>query len=72
MKTKHYVNIEGSVYSLTEKQYKSFKERLDPAFRNSNSRFNSNGDKNGESWSDLLHWVCKIGKFIMNVESYNF
>jgi hypothetical protein len=69
---KYFITIDGSVYSLTEKQYKSFKERLEPAFKNSNAQYFSECNKNGETWSDLLHWVCETGKFIMNVESYNF
>ena len=65
------INIEGTVYKLSAKNYKSFKDRQDKAFGNSNGEYRSI-PPDGEDWSDLLHWVQEHGKIVCNVESYNF
>lgn len=65
------INIEGVVYKLSEKNYRSFKNRQDKAFGNSNGQYRST-PPDGEDWSDLLHWVQERGKRVCNVESYNF
>ena len=63
------VNIEGTVYKLTDKDYRYFKENLHSSFNKSNSKYISNSD---ESWSNILHWVENHGEKVCNVETYNF
>ena len=63
------VNIEGTVYKLTDKDYRYFKDNLYSAFNKSNSRYVSDSD---DSWSNILHWAQEHGKKICTVETYNF
>lgn len=55
------VNIEGTVYKLSQKDYDYFKEQM-----------HSTSIKSENPWSELLHWVEEHGKRICEVESYNF
>jgi predicted DCC family thiol-disulfide oxidoreductase YuxK len=63
------INIEGTVYKLSDANYRYFKDNLYSAFNKSNSQFISDSD---DSWSNLLHWVQDHGTVICNVETYNF
>jgi hypothetical protein len=65
------VNIEGTVYKLSRKDYDSFKSRFEKAWKNSNSYYHSD-QPNGETWDELLHWVIDHGKVKCHVDSYNF
>lgn len=63
------VNIEGTVYKLTDSDYRYFKDNLYSAFNKSNPRYNSDSD---DSWPNILHWVEEHGMKVCNVETYNF
>jgi hypothetical protein len=57
------VNIEGTVYKLSKKDYRIFKEMIFNHTVASSEPF---------TWSDILHWVEDHGTEICKVESYNF
>lgn len=57
------INIEGTVYKLSKKNYGIFKAMV---FK-SDTKYSD-----GFEWSDILHWVEDHGTKICQVESYNF
>jgi hypothetical protein len=63
------INIEGTVYKLSDEDYRYFKDNLHSAFIHSNAKYVSDSNDN---WATLLHWVQEHGEFICNVETYNF
>jgi hypothetical protein len=67
------INIEGTVYKLSQKDYLAFKSEVFSASKDlltSSHRINLPDDNN--RWSNLLHWVEDHGTKICTVESYNF
>jgi hypothetical protein len=63
------LNIDGTVYKLSKRDYEHFHKVLEGAFNESNTRYASDASK---TWNELLRWVEEHGKYVCRVETYNY
>ena len=61
------INIENSVYRLSKRHYEEFHER-----KLQIDEIDDADSTKDDLWAELLYWVTNNGKFVCNVETYNF
>jgi len=63
------INIDGTVYRLSKRDYEHFHKVLEGSYDESNTKYASDST---DAWEKLLRWVEENGKFVCRVETYNY